>query len=51
VLGIGTGKDAATKIKYILKNGLLTMDGSMGDPDRMMPVVITGKYKGVERKK
>ena len=51
LLGIGRSKDAATKIKYILKNGLLTLDGSMGEPDRVMPVVFTGKYKGVERKK
>ena len=51
LLGIGRGKDAATKIQYILKDGLLTLDGSMGEPDRVMPVVFTGKYKGVERRK
>jgi hypothetical protein len=49
--GIGGGKDAATKIKYILTDGLLTLDGIDGDPKEILPVVFTGKYKGVERKK
>jgi len=51
LLGTGRGKDAATKVKYILKDGLLTLDGSAGDPEKTMPKVFTGKYKGVARKK
>jgi hypothetical protein len=51
LLGIGGGRDAATKIKFVLKDGLLILDGSYGDPKETMPWVYTGKYKGVERKK
>jgi hypothetical protein len=45
------GSDAATKIKFVLKDGVLILDGSDGDPKKTMPWVYTGKYKGVKRKK
>jgi hypothetical protein len=51
LLGIGRGKEAAAKVKYLLKEGLLTLDGSKGDPEKTMPYVFTGRYKGVRRTK
>lgn len=45
------GKDDARKVKYTLKDGALTLDGSIGDPEKQMPCVFTGKYKAVEKKK
>jgi hypothetical protein len=51
LLGIGAGKESATKIRYFLKDNYLTLDGSQGDAEKMMPKVFTGKYKGVERTK
>jgi hypothetical protein len=38
------------RIKYVLKDGILILDGVDDSVKSAMPLVYTGKYKGVERK-
>ena len=38
------------KIKYVLKDGVLNINGVDDSSESAMPKVYTGKYKGVERK-